>query len=99
MATAVAQAVARSGAPVLRRYAHAKRVKYSPVGLDATIAANQKNFVFRNNTSQPIVIRAHADSGSRRVVVQLLGEPNRDRITLSTEKVRQVNRLKVTTYR
>ncbi|MBD2872165.1 VanW family protein [Paenibacillus arenilitoris] len=56
-------AVDRAGLKIVERYSHSRHVPYVPPGRDATVSWYGPDFVFTNNYSQPVLIRAFARNG------------------------------------
>lgn len=52
-------AMLQGGIEATERHAHSKPVTYIPVGMDATIAAGQKDLKFVNTYAYPIIINAY----------------------------------------
>ncbi|MDR1570684.1 MAG: VanW family protein [Oscillospiraceae bacterium] len=71
-------AVVEAGLEVVDRTAHKLAVSYLDPGKDATVADRGTDFVFRNNTDQPIQISARVDkSGSTQYCVfEIFGAPD-----------------------
>ncbi|GHU65295.1 hypothetical protein FACS1894184_00800 [Clostridia bacterium] len=71
-------AVVEAGLEVVDRTAHALPVSYLDPGKDATVADRGTDFVFRNNTDQPITISAHLEkvNGTNNCVFEIFGKPN-----------------------
>ena len=62
VATTLYNAAIRASLEVVERHHHTFPPAYVPVGQDATIAGNQIDFKFKNNTSYPLFIYAAAPS-------------------------------------
>ncbi|CAM4085176.1 VanW family protein [Paenibacillus alkaliterrae] len=62
-------AVDRAGLRIVERYSHSRNVPYVPPGRDATVSWYGPDFVFQNNYSQPILVRAYASNGQVSVVL------------------------------
>jgi hypothetical protein len=75
-------AVLRAGLSIVERRNHSLPVSYVPLGQDATFAAGQINFQFRNSTDKYLLIRTLADD--RQMTVKLFGYMPPD-ITYSIE--------------
>ncbi|SHG78089.1 VanW family protein [Ornithinibacillus halophilus] len=56
-------AVLFNGIEIVERYSHSKEVPYVPPGKDATVSWWGPDFVFTNELSHPILIRAKAENG------------------------------------
>lgn len=56
-------AVSLRGIVMIERYSHSRAVPYVPPGKDATVSWWGPDFVFKNNYSQPILIRATSGNG------------------------------------
>ncbi len=72
--TTLYRAVLMAGLPILKRANHSLYVTYYEklgVGLDATVYAPKQDFVFKNDTSSPIVMIAHG--GETQAYVELYG--------------------------
>jgi hypothetical protein len=68
--TAVFNAAARAGLQILERHAHGGYLAKYPLGLDAAVAkgdGSQETVAFRNDTSEPILIRTVGGPGIARV--------------------------------
>lgn len=52
-----------AGLEIVERYNHGLSVAYIPPGLDATVAYGLQDYRFKNNTDNPIYIRATAGAG------------------------------------
>jgi vancomycin resistance protein YoaR len=50
-------AIPTNGIEVIERYPHSKKVGYVPLGQDATVSYNSKDFKFRNSRENPIMIK------------------------------------------
>ncbi|WP_139995635.1 VanW family protein [Paenibacillus paridis] len=72
----------RAGLQIVQRYTHSRNVKYVPHGRDATVSWDGPDFVFQNNYSEPVLIRAYASGGQASIVICSSEEVN--------EKKRQV---------
>ncbi|WP_051359333.1 VanW family protein [Paucisalibacillus globulus] len=62
-------AVSLKGIEILERYSHSRSVPYVPPGKDATVSWWGPDFVFKNEYSHPILIRAKAKDGKMAVRV------------------------------
>lgn len=67
-------AVDNAGVEILKRFSHSMRVPYVPPGRDATVSWYGPDFHFRNNYTQPILIRAFSHSG--RMIVNVYSAEN-----------------------
>jgi vancomycin resistance protein YoaR len=56
-------AVSLKGIKIVERYSHSRSVPYVPPGRDATVSWWGPDFVFKNEYSHPILIRAKAEEG------------------------------------
>ncbi|WP_047982989.1 VanW family protein [Ornithinibacillus californiensis] len=56
-------AVSLKGIKIVERYSHSRSVPYVPPGRDATVSWWGPDFVFKNEYSHPILIRAKANDG------------------------------------
>ncbi|GIO25960.1 VanW family protein [Ornithinibacillus bavariensis] len=56
-------AVSLKGIEIVERYSHSRNVPYVPPGKDATVSWWGPDFIFRNEYSHPILIRAKAIDG------------------------------------
>lgn len=50
-------AVCTNGVEIIERHPHSKKVAYVPLGQDATVSYNSKDFKFRNSKENPIMIK------------------------------------------
>ena len=64
-------AALRSNLEIVRRQNHSFAVGYIPDGMDATVYYGSIEFIFRNNTDQPIKLQARVDG--RKLTVSILG--------------------------
>lgn len=55
---------------IVRRDNHGFAASYLPLGVDATVSWGGPDFVFRNNSSHPILIEAYADGGHTTVTLK-----------------------------
>lgn len=62
-------AVNLKGIEIVERYSHSRSVPYVPPGKDATVSWWGPDFVFKNNYSHPVLIRAKTEGG--KVIVTL----------------------------
>lgn len=62
-------AVLFDGISIVERYSHSRSVPYVPPGKDATVSWWGPDFIFKNELSHPILIRANARDG--RLVVRI----------------------------
>ena len=60
-----------AGMDIMERRNHSLAVTYVPLGRDATVANGSQDFKFRNNTDDPIYIRATASGG--RLTISIYG--------------------------
>jgi vancomycin resistance protein YoaR len=56
-------AVSLKGIKIVERYSHSREVPYVPPGKDATVSWWGPDFVFKNEFSHPVLIRAKAQDG------------------------------------
>ena len=61
---------------IIERTSHGFMTSYMPLGMDAAVSWGTLDFIFRNNTGNPIKIEAIADGGT--VTVRLLGTDEKD---------------------
>lgn len=59
----------RAGLQILQRYSHSKNVTYVPPGRDATVSWYGPDFSFKNQYSQPVLIRAFAHGGQVSIMI------------------------------
>jgi len=95
--TAVFQGTMLAGLDLVERHPHSRRVRYARPGLDATLNYPRKDLKVRNPTGVPMVLRVFLRQ--RKIVVQVLGAPQAETIGWDTERRRDGQRLRVTTYR
>lgn len=82
-------AVFIAGLPVLERHTHTILVNYVPVGKDAAIANDVKDFRFKNDGQKAIFIASHIEKN--RLIVKVFGHyQDAESIEHKTETVRQV---------
>lgn len=62
-------AVNLRGIEIIERYSHSRSVPYVPPGKDATVSWWGPDFVFKNNYSHPILIRAAAQNGKMSITL------------------------------
>jgi vancomycin resistance protein YoaR len=67
-------AVSLKGIEIVERYSHSREVPYVPPGKDATVSWWGPDFVFRNDYSHPILIRAKAIDG--KMIVRVFSSEN-----------------------
>jgi len=91
VSTTLYNAVINAGLEVVERHPHSMIVTYVPVGMDAAIATPYKDFKFKNNTAEPILITASTTSTS--VTFKILGVNNNPgrKYTFETEILSQTD--------
>ena len=87
--TTLFNAAARGGLEIVTRQPHWYYITRYPLGLDATVSQSQ-TMRFRNDTSHPILIKAHASPGT--VTFEIWSVPNGRTVSWSTPSVRNVVR-------
>lgn len=80
-------AVVGAGLEVITRYNHGISVNYLPMGMDATVTNDSKDFVFRNNTGSDIYIiaRLTKDGNNKICLFQIYGRPDPNGYTYHLE--------------
>ncbi|GAA0440597.1 VanW family protein [Lentibacillus halophilus] len=68
-------AVDINGISIVERYSHSRSVPYVPPGRDATVSWHGPDFVFKNTTSRPVLIRASAKNGN--MAIEILSSESR----------------------
>ena len=76
ISTTVYNAVIMAELEIVERFPHSMTVGYVPLGRDAAIADNYKDFQFRNNTDTPIYLEAYA--ANNKLVINLYGKEIHD---------------------
>ena len=82
VASTLFEAVYNAGLEVDERHNHDFYISHYPVGLDATVAWNDLDFRFTNNTDHPILIRATADAST--MIVNLYSAPSNRTVETTT---------------
>ncbi|MDR3050469.1 MAG: VanW family protein, partial [Oscillospiraceae bacterium] len=97
VSTTLYQAILRSRLKVEKRECHAIPSNYAPMGQDATVSDNGADFIFRNDTSYPVYIRARITTGTdrsktKRCEISIYGRslPDGIRYTLESRQLQEI---------
>lgn len=89
VATTLYNAVLKARLPVVERHRHTRPVSYAPMGRDAAIAGDIKDFKFKNDGEHAILISAKVYND--KLIISLLGNiDDAKSIKFKTETVREV---------
>lgn len=69
VASTLYNAALESDLKVVERHSHSSEVGYVPEGKDATIAWEILDFKFKNNSSEPIIIKGYLNKGSLTIAI------------------------------
>lgn len=69
-------AVDLRGIEMVERYSHSKSVPYVPSGRDATVSWHGPDFVFKNHSHRPLLIRANASNGDMSIHIYSSSAPD-----------------------
>ena len=99
--TTLYNAVLRAGLEVVKRSHHSMPVHYVEPGCDATVAYDDIDFQFRNNTSGPVMVSARTAGGSLSFALFGVPEavPGKIRVISGTKHSTASGGYTVTTYR
>ncbi|WP_102410060.1 VanW family protein [Beduinella massiliensis] len=78
-------AVVGAGLEIVKRTNHGLVVGYLEKGLDATVADNGPDFVFKNNTGADIYIQAESEGKGKNCVFRIYGRPDPNGYTYKLE--------------
>ena len=78
-------AVVGAGLEIVKRSNHGLVVGYLDKGLDATVADNGPDFVFKNNTGADIYIQAESEGKGKSCVFRIYGRPDPNGYTYKLE--------------
>ena len=89
MSSTLYNVVLLAGLPIIERHNHSRPPKYVGPGRDATVVYPGKDFAFRNDKDQALLLLARLDGGW--LEVSLIGqEPLAEQVSLAVEILEEI---------